>query len=130
MSPLAFTSWAPKAWNRAPALSTLSDVWPRPMPNGLPPFWQASAALRKLSRFQASALGAPPAGYIAWMSMPACFFSRSMREHGPLIWLPEVAGTASHLPFTLPRYSTVPLTAPFSLMSGSMMSFIGTSWSA
>ena len=53
-----------------------------------------------------------------------------MREHGPLIWLPTVAGTASHLPSTLPRYSTVALTAPFSLISGSMRSLIGTSWSA
>jgi hypothetical protein len=25
--------------------------------------------------------------------MPASCFIRSMREHGPLIWLPEVAGT-------------------------------------
>ena len=53
-----------------------------------------------------------------------------MREHGPLIWLPTVAGTASHLPSILPRYSTVALTAPFCLISGSMTSFIGTSWSA
>ena len=54
---------------------------------------------------------------------------RSMREHGPLIWLPTVAGTASHLPPTLPRYSTVPFTAPFCLISGSTTSFIGTSCS-
>jgi hypothetical protein len=40
-----------------------------------------------------------------------------MREHGPLIWLPTVAGIASHLPPNLPRYSTVPLTAPFVLIS-------------
>src|SRR5258708_14194928 len=93
-------------------VSVLSPVLPTPMPNGLPPLWQASAALRKVSRFQSSALGGAPAGYIAWMSMPACFFRRSMREQGPLIWLPTVAGMASHLPPTLPRYSTVPLTAP------------------
>jgi hypothetical protein len=30
-----------------------------------------------------------------------------------LNWLPMVAGTASHLPSSLPRYSTVPLTLPF-----------------
>jgi hypothetical protein len=38
---------------------------------------------------------------------------RSMREHGPLIWLPTVAGTAIHLQSGLARYSTVGLTAPF-----------------
>ena len=130
MSPLAFTSCAPKLWKIAPAVSTLSDVLPRPMPKVAPALWQASAAFMKVSRVQFSAFGGPPAGYIAWMSMPACCFSMSMREQGPLIWLPIVAGTASHLPPTLPRYSTVPLTAPFSLISGSMMSFIDTSWSA
>ena len=36
-----------------------------------------------------------------------------MREQGPLIWLPMQKGTACHLPFSWPRYSTVPLTAPF-----------------
>lgn len=55
---------------------------------------------------------------------------RSMREHGPLIWLPTVAGTANHLPSTLPRYSTVTFTAPFYLINGSMTSFMGTSKSA
>ena len=63
--------------------------------------WQASAALRKVSSVQLSALGALPAGYIACTSMPACCFIRSMREHGPLIWLPTVAGTASHWPLSL-----------------------------
>eukprot|EP01085_Mycamoeba_gemmipara_P004003 Mycagemm_TRINITY_DN10246_c0_g1::TRINITY_DN10246_c0_g1_i1::g.4003::m.4003 type:complete len:131 gc:universal TRINITY_DN10246_c0_g1_i1:320-712(+) len=130
MSPLAFTRTAPKAWKKAPIVSTLSDVVPRPMPNGLPPLWQASAAFRKVSTVQSSALGGAPTGYIAWMSMPACFFRRSMREHGPLIWLPTVAGTASHLPPTLPRYSTVPLTSPFSLMSSAIRSSTGTSCSA
>src|SRR5438477_4231577 len=52
-----------------------------------------------------------------------------MREHGPLIWLPTVAGTASHLPSSLPRYSTVALTAPFCLISGSMTSPMSTIWS-
>ena len=42
--------------------------------------------------------------------MPACFFMRSMREHGPLIWLPTVAGTASQRPSARARYSTVGLT--------------------
>ena len=45
MSPLAFTSCAPKEWKIAPAVSTLSDVVPRPMPKGKPALWQASAAL-------------------------------------------------------------------------------------
>ena len=90
---------------------------------------QSSAAFRKASNVQASALGGAPAGYIACTSMLAYCFKRSMREHGPLIWLPAVAGTASHLPLSLPRYSTVPLTAPFCLISGSMTSFIATSCS-
>ncbi len=68
------------------------------MPNGLPALWQASAALRKVSSVQVSAFGALPAGYMACTSMPACCFIRSMREHGPLIWLPTVAGTAIHWP--------------------------------
>ncbi len=50
---------------------------------------------------QSSALGGLPAGYIAWTSMSAYFFIRSMREQGPLIWLPTQAGTPSHLPSDL-----------------------------
>ena len=60
--------------------------------------WQASAAFRNVSVVQLSAFGGAPAGYIACTSMPACFFIRSMREQGPLIWLPTQAGTPSHLP--------------------------------
>ena len=45
-----------------------------------------------------------PAGYISCTSMLACFFIRSMREQGPLIWLPTQAGTPSHLSPALPRY--------------------------
>jgi len=52
MLPLASTSAAPCAWKNAPALSTESAVVPRPIPNGTPALWQASAALRKTSRFQ------------------------------------------------------------------------------
>ena len=58
--------------------------------------------------------------------MPACCFMRSMREQGPLIWLPTVAGTATQLPLILPRYSTVSLTLPFCLMSSAMMSSTGS----
>src|SRR5882724_4849344 len=59
--------------------------------------------------------------------MPAYFFNRSMREQGPLIWLPIQVGAASHLSPSLPRYFTVPLTSPFCLMRGSTTSFIGSS---
>src|ERR1043165_4802053 len=62
MSPLALTRYAPYALNHAPAVSTESVVWPRPMPNAKPAFWQASAALRNVSKFQLSAFGALPAG--------------------------------------------------------------------
>ena len=50
-----------------------------------------------------------------------------MREQGPLIWLPMQKGTACHLPLSWPRYSTVPLTAPFAAMSCFITSFIGSS---
>src|ERR1043165_7141995 len=36
MSPLALTRYAPYALNHAPAVSTESVVWPRPMPNAKP----------------------------------------------------------------------------------------------
>ena len=88
---------------RAGACRPSPTVVPRPMPNGKPALWQASAALRNVSSVQFSALGALPAGYIACTSMPACCFIRSMREHGPLIWLPIVAGTASQWPLARPR---------------------------
>src|SRR5258708_3555473 len=100
------------------------------MPNGKPPLWQASAGLRNVSVVQLSALGGLPAGYISCTSMPAYCFIRSIREQGPLIWLPIQVGTASHLSPALPRYFTVPLTSPFCLMSGSTTSFIGSSSSA
>src|SRR6202022_2763067 len=100
------------------------------MPKGKPPLWQASAAFRNVSVVQFSALGGAPAGYIFLTSMLANFFIRSIREQGPLIWLPMQAGTASHLSPALPRYLTVPLTSPFSLMSGSTTSFMGSSRSA
>src|SRR6266702_3111484 len=128
--PLASTSMAPNEWKIAPAVSTESGVVPSPMPNGKPAFWHASAALRNASSVQFSAFGGAPAGYMACTSMPACCFIRSMREHGPLIWLPIVAGTAIQRPWDLPRYSTVALTAPFCLISGSTMSSTGSSWLA
>src|SRR3954462_14810991 len=52
ISPLALTNCAPKPWNQAPAVSTESVVPPRPMPNGKPALWQASAAFRKVSNVQ------------------------------------------------------------------------------
>src|SRR5215475_7044878 len=56
-----------------------------------------------------------------------------MREHGPLIWLPTVEGTASQWPSGLARYSTIGVTAPFSLISCAMISSTGSrlrAWSA
>src|SRR5258706_10812898 len=50
MSPLALTSSAPWLRKMAPQVSTESEVVPRPMPKGTPPLWQASAALREVSR--------------------------------------------------------------------------------
>ena len=67
--------------------------------------WQDSAAFRNVSSVQLSAFGGLPAGYIACTSMSAYFFIRSMREQGPLIWLPMLAGTPSHLPFGLAEVS-------------------------
>src|SRR3979409_147170 len=62
--------------------------------------------------------------------MLANFFIRSIREQGPLIWLPMQAGTASHLSPALPRYFAVPLTSPVGLMSGLTTAFMGSSRSA
>src|ERR1700694_5507948 len=98
MLALASTSCAPKARKNAPAVSTESLVRPSPVPNGKPPLWQASAALRNVSVVQLSALGGLPAGYIAWTSILVNFFIRSMGEQGPLIWLPTQAEPPSHLP--------------------------------
>src|ERR1041384_2937091 len=122
MLPLASTRSAPYDWKIAPAVSTLSSVWPSPMPNGWPPLWQASAALSIASSVQASALGGLPAGYIACTSMPASCFIRSMREHGPLIWLPTQVGTATQRPLLCARYSTVGLTLPLILISSAITS--------
>src|ERR1700738_2402969 len=109
MLELASTSCAPKARKNAPAVSTESLVRPSPIPNGKPPLWQASAALRNVSVVQLSALGGAPAGYIAWTSISAYFFIRSIREQGPLIWLPIVAGTPSHFAPALARNLPLPL---------------------
>src|SRR5439155_5722118 len=79
---------------------------------------------------QLSALGGLPAGYIACTSILAYFFIRSIREQGPLIWLPTQEGTPSHLPSAWPRYLTVSLTVPFCLMIGAIMSLTGSSSSA
>src|SRR4029453_5923601 len=61
--PALSTGSAPKDWKIAPAVSTESVVWPSPMPKVEPALWQASAALRKVSRVQFSAFGSLPAGY-------------------------------------------------------------------
>ena len=126
MLPLASTRAAPNDWKIAPAVSTIVVRRAETDPEGKPALWQASAALRNASSVQLSAFGGLPAGYIASTSMPACCFIRSMREHGPLIWLPVVAGTASHWPPARPRYSTVWLTAPFCLINDSITSLTGS----
>jgi hypothetical protein len=128
--PSASTSVAPKDWKTAPTVSTESVVVPRPIPNGTPALWHASAALRKASSVQSSALGGCPAGYMACTSMPACFFIRSMRVHGPLMLEPGVEGTASQCPSARARYLTVSFTAPFCLISGSTMSSTGVKFFA
>src|SRR5260370_38330421 len=102
MSPLASTSMAPKPWKIAPAVSTLSPVVPSPMPNGRPPLWQASAALRNASNVQASALGGAPPGDIARTAIPAAFLLRRMGAHGPLILPHHECGAPRHVPATLP----------------------------
>src|SRR5437879_12606559 len=95
------------------------------MPNGKPPFWQASAAFRNVSSVQLSALGGEPAGYISCTSIPAYFFIRSMRVQGPLIWLPIVAGTPSPLASDWPRYFTVSFPLPFLAVVGPLVLLSG-----
>src|SRR5258708_23679519 len=100
------------------------------MPKAKPPFLQASAALRNVSVVQLSALGGAPAGYISCTSMPAYFFIRSIREQGPLIWLPIQAGTPHHLFPAFPRYFTMPFPPPLFLLSRSLVSFTRSPHSA
>src|SRR5688572_12568479 len=102
--PLASTNSAPNDASSEPWVSTLSAVVPRPMPNGLPALKQASAALSIMSLFQALASavsGATAAGYISTTSMPANSFIMLIRAAGPLFWVPQLVGTATHLPFSL-----------------------------
>jgi len=78
-------AWRPKPWKIMPAVSTLSAVVAEAETRRRdPPFWQASAALRKASYVQASALAGAPAGYMACTSMPASSFIRSMPRARPL----------------------------------------------
>ena len=96
-----------------------------PMPNGKPPFLQASAALRKVLGVPVTAFGRLPPDDFLHVDAREFFHQVRSREQGPLIWLPIQAGTPSHLSPALPRYCTVPFTSPFCLISGSMMSFTG-----
>ena len=77
MAPLASTSSAPKEAKSEPAVSTLSAVVPRPMPNGLPALKQASAAFSMASlvhAFASAVSGTSAAGYIFTRSSPANSF--------------------------------------------------------
>src|SRR5260221_12751831 len=94
------------------------------MPKGEPPLWHFSAMARKVSHVHLSASslsGGPPAGYILVISRPPNSLNLLMRAQGGLTWLPLVAGTATHLPFCLPRYLTAPLTLPLSAIACSTM---------
>ena len=82
----------------AHAAGKLSVVAPSGRPNGYPALWHFSAATRKLSQVQvsASALGAAPAGYMPWMSIPACSLSKSKRLQVESSSVPRIAGTTRH----------------------------------
>ena len=71
------------------------------MPNGIAGLVARLGRLEHGVERPAIRLRRAPAGYIACTSMPACCFIRSMREHGPLIWLPTRAGTATQRPSDL-----------------------------
>src|SRR5689334_1279282 len=115
MLPFASTRSAPNEWNIAPTQSIESVVWPSPSPIGWPACCSFGAALSNASHVQlsASALGFWPAGYIAWMSMPACL-KRLMRPHGGFTCVPVGEGTEIQWPFFLPRYSIAGTTLPYS----------------
>src|SRR5580765_2276393 len=101
-----------------------------PIPKGTPALWHFSAADRNVSQVQLSdnALsGGAPAGYIFVTSRPTCCLKRSMRAHGPLIWLPGVAGTAIQCPLYLARYSIRGETEPFAASSVFITSSTGSS---
>src|SRR3954467_2243287 len=129
MLPLASISCAPYAAKIAPTEPPESAVPPMPTPNGKPALWHFSAAIRKASHVHLSVSvlsGGPPAGYILVRSRPTCCLNRSMRRHGPFIWLPAVAGTAIQWPSCFPRYSTPVEGAPCWAMSGCTMSSTGS----
>ena len=76
------------------------------MPNGLPALKQASAAFSMASlvhAFASAVSGTSAAGYIFTRSSPANSFIKLMRPAGPLFCVPQLDGTATHLPFSLPR---------------------------
>jgi len=127
ISPFELTSCAPCAWKSAPTQSTESPNWLSGRPNGTPALAHFSAATRNVSQVQLSALGGAPAGYMACTSIPACCFMRSMREQGGLSALMTAHGTATHLPFTLPRYSAVRFGAPLVFTRSAMTSSTGSS---
>src|SRR3990167_2543415 len=104
--PLASTSSAPNEASSDPWVSTLSAVVPSPIPNGLPALKQASAAFSMASLVHAFASvvsGTFAAGYIFTTSIPANSFIMLMRAAGPLFCVPQLDGTATHLPLTLAR---------------------------
>src|SRR5512135_191758 len=106
-SPLGLTSWAPKAWNSAPAKSTQSVELLRPMPNGWPFAAHFSATSANLSQVHSSCsfLSDWPPGpaYILVTSSPANCLNMLMRAQGGFTWLPVTAGAATQWPFGLPR---------------------------
>ena len=77
MLPFASISSAPYEANNAPQKSTQSPAFDSPSANGMPAFWQASAAFRCASHVHASAPDVYSlfTGYIDNRSSPA--FSRS-----------------------------------------------------
>ncbi len=50
-----------------------------------------------------------------------------MRPHGPLFWLPALAGTASHFFLTVKRYSLAFATGPYFAVRRPITSSIGSS---
>ena len=60
-------------------------VVPTPLPNGWSPLWRSCVAMRNVSKVQASAFVGEPA-----QAMPATCCIRSIPEHEPLIWVPEL----------------------------------------
>ena len=103
MLPLASTSCAPKRGRSHPPSRPVGGGADAACRTDCRPCGTSRRPRGTRPRSRRRALAAAAAGYIASTSMPAYSFMRSMRVHGPLNWLPTVAGHCDPLPLHLAK---------------------------